>query len=89
MSSTGLPSNQKSSDRAVAAEFQQRFRDSFRIFSAPGRVNLIGEHTDYNDGFVMPAALGFYTYVAAGIRQDDKLCVDSLDFQQPCQFEHY
>ena len=82
MSSTGLPSNQESSDRAVAAEFQQRFSDSFRIFSAPGRVNLIGEHTDYNDGFVMPAALGFYAYVAAASRQDEELCVYSIDFEE-------
>src|SRR5215469_8292080 len=86
MSSTGLPSNQKSSDRAVAAEFQQRFSDSSRIFSAPGRVNLIGEHTDYNDGFVMPAALGFYTYVAAASRKDDELCAYSIDFEETREF---
>ena len=40
------------------------------IFRAPGRVNLIGEHTDYNDGFVMPAAIGYYTWVAAAQRND-------------------
>jgi galactokinase len=41
-----------------------------RIFRAPGRVNVIGEHTDYNDGFVMPAAIELYTWVAAARRED-------------------
>jgi len=44
----------------------KRFRDvygtnPYGVFRAPGRVNLIGEHTDYNDGFVMPAAIDFYS----------------------------
>jgi galactokinase len=87
MKLTRLSSTQKASDRAVAAEFQQRFGGTCRVFSAPGRVNLIGEHTDYNDGFVMPAALGFYTYVAAGARDDDRLCVYSIDFEEFREFE--
>jgi galactokinase len=87
MERTGITSHRGNTRELVIKEFQARYGQSARLFRAPGRVNLIGEHTDYNDGFVMPAALGFYTYVAAGIRQDDKLCVDSLDFQQPCQFE--
>ena len=52
--------------RELAQQFEQRFGQQPRIFRAPGRVNLIGEHTDYNDGFVMPAALEFSTYVAVG-----------------------
>ena len=43
------------------------------IVAAPGRVNVIGEHTDYNDGFVMPAAIEFYTWVAAAERKDRAL----------------
>jgi len=47
------------------------------ICRAPGRVNLIGEHTDYNDGFVMPAALDLYTYVAVSPRSDRRLRIYS------------
>jgi galactokinase len=54
--------------------FTERFHEMYGseplIVRAPGRVNLIGEHTDYNDGFVMPAAIGYYTWVAAAKRND-------------------
>src|ERR671925_117661 len=53
-----------------------------RIFRAPGRVNLIGEHTDYNDGFVMPVALEFCTYVAVAPRSDRILHVHSENFNE-------
>src|SRR5437016_630502 len=51
-----------------------------RRYRAPGRVNLIGEHTDYNDGFVMPVALDRCTWVAAAPRADGKLVVRSKAF---------
>lgn len=54
----------------LTERFKKRFSVDMRIFRAPGRVNLIGEHTDYNDGLVMPAAIGFYAWVAAGKRDD-------------------
>ena len=73
------------SARKLRQHFEQRFGDQPRIFRAPGRVNLIGEHTDYNDGFVMPAAVAFSTYVAIAARPDSKLVLHSEEF--PANFE--
>src|SRR5689334_6229857 len=71
----------------ASLEFDQlrtKFRDIYRaepaIFRAPGRVNLIGEHTDYNDGFVMPAAIEFATFVAASARDDNRIIAQSLQY---------
>ncbi len=50
------------------------------VVTAPGRVNLIGEHTDYNGGFVFPAAINFGTSVAAAKRDDRTVSVVALDF---------
>lgn len=65
---------------SLKTEFVSRFGCEPRVFRAPGRVNLIGEHTDYNDGFVLPAAIGFSTYVAAASRSDRKIRAASLNF---------
>ncbi|WDF34195.1 galactokinase [Arthrobacter agilis] len=55
----------------LAAAFTERFgTEPDGLWSAPGRVNLIGEHTDYNDGFVLPFAINQSTTVAAAVRQD-------------------
>lgn len=51
------------------------------IVRAPGRVNLIGEHTDYNDGFAMPVALSVETQIAVRRRDDTAIHVAALDFQ--------
>lgn len=56
-----------------ADKFKSHFNAQPRVFRAPGRVNLIGEHTDYNDGFVFPMALDNYTTVAISPRDDRAL----------------
>jgi galactokinase len=62
----------------TAAEFQTRFgRTPDGVWSAPGRVNLIGEHTDYNEGFVLPFAIDRRTWAAVGLRSDNTARVTS------------
>ena len=51
-----------------------------QLYWAPGRVNLIGEHTDYNDGFVLPCAINYGTVIAASPRNDNKVVVIACDF---------
>src|SRR6185437_2377147 len=53
-----------------------------QLFAAPGRVNLIGEHTDYCDGFVMPAAIDFSTIVAISPRTDGRIAAHSVNFNE-------
>jgi len=65
---------------ALARAFEAAVGRSPRLYRAPGRVNLIGEHTDYNDGFVMPIALDRDTWVAAAPRADRRLVVRSREF---------
>ena len=71
----------------LARHFEALFGSPPRIFRAPGRVNLLGEHTDYNDGFVMPCAIGFSTQVAIYPRQDRKLVIHSEEFSEQCEFD--
>ena len=58
-----------------------------RTFRAPGRVNLIGEHTDYNDGFVMPAALDFSTWVRISPLEQRKLKIFSENFNEEVEVD--
>jgi galactokinase len=71
----------------LRTEFTVRYGAEPRIFRAPGRVNLIGEHTDYNAGFVMPAAIKFFTSVAIAPRSDRQLRVRSVNFAENCEIE--
>ena len=65
----------------VTASFAARFGHApHLVVRAPGRVNLIGEHTDYNDGFVLPCAIGPATMVAVSKRHDNNVEVIAADF---------
>jgi galactokinase len=72
----------ESAGDVLTVRFQEKFGTNPHIFRAPGRVNLIGEHTDYNDGFVMPAAIEFYTWIAAAKREDRALEVYSGHYDE-------
>jgi galactokinase len=72
---------------AIAAAFRARFgRPPAGLAEAPGRVNLIGEHTDYNQGFVLPVAIDRTIAVAFALREDDRVRACSLDFDQEDEF---
>ena len=75
-------SSPESAGVLLEARFRELFSTNPLIFRAPGRVNLIGEHTDYNDGFVMPMAIGFYTWVGAGKKENRILEVYSEHFNE-------
>ncbi len=67
----------------VLEAFEKKFGDAKGVhcFFAPGRVNLIGEHTDYNGGHVLPCALSIGTYAAVRVRDDRRLRFFSLNFE--------
>ena len=68
----------------VLQAFEQQFGDTegVRLFFAPGRVNLIGEHTDYNGGHVFPCAISLGTYAAARKRTDRVMRFFSVNFEK-------
>ncbi|MBZ0297020.1 MAG: galactokinase [Anaerolineae bacterium] len=72
----------------VTHEFQKRYgSEAAFVIRAPGRVNLIGEHTDYNDGFVLPMAINRAVWIALRPRDDDQIDVYSLDMDETLHFE--
>jgi galactokinase len=71
---------------ALRRTFETLYGREPRLFSAPGRVNLIGEHTDYNDGFVLPMAIDRRTVVAAAARSDRRVRVRSLNLEEAAEF---
>src|SRR5271157_2150832 len=65
----------------------RRFQANPAIFAAPGRVNLIGEHTDYAEGFVMPAAIDFATLAGISPRTDGKIVIYSENYSKERIFD--
>lgn len=74
----------------LTRQFEQFFgagEGPIRIFFAPGRVNLIGEHTDYTGGYVFPAALSYGTYAAIRLRPDGRIRLASTSFAKRVEFD--
>ena len=70
----------------VSALFASQFGvEPSYVVASPGRINLIGEHVDYNSGFVLPAAIDKYMYVAVSERSDNALCMHAVDVNQSFQ----
>ncbi len=67
---------------SVRQKFKDRFTAEPLLVRSPGRVNLIGEHTDYNNGFVLPAAIDKAVYVGISKRDDDRIVLYSEEFNE-------
>ena len=74
-------------EKEISKKFRQIFGEIPRIFRAPGRVNLIGEHTDYNEGFVLPLAIDRACLVAGTMREDTKIEIHALDIDETASFD--
>jgi len=73
--------------RDISSRFKDLFGEECQLYRAPGRVNLIGEHTDYNDGFVMPAAIDFDCWVAISASDGSAFTVHSVNLGETREFD--
>ncbi|MDN3202936.1 galactokinase [Algoriphagus sediminis] len=71
----------------LKAEFEKLFDEEPKLFFAPGRINLIGEHTDYQEGLVLPAAIPHGIYVAISLNGKNHARLHSIDFQEDFAFD--
>src|SRR5689334_4241526 len=79
-----MPSSLKEDTKAA---FIKRYGTSPDVIAhAPGRVNIIGEHTDYNEGFVLPAAMDRTIYIVAKVRNDNVVNIQSIDYSGDATF---
>ena len=72
--------------KAIKDKFNSLFGNELRVYTSPGRVNLIGEHTDYNGGFVFPGAIDKGIYAAINPNGIDKIRAYSIDYQAMSEF---
>jgi galactokinase len=72
---------------ALRNAFAEHYGRAPRLFRAPGRVNLIGEHTDYNEGFVLPMAIDCETVAAAAPRDDRRVRAFSMNLNEAVEFD--
>lgn len=82
------PTSRIDQTKSIEESFRQVFgQDPELVVRAPGRVNLIGEHTDYNQGFVLPAAIDRYVWYAGRRRPDRTVRAYSVDFEDQAEFD--
>jgi len=75
-------------EQSVISRFEQLFGEPpMFVVRAPGRVNLIGEHTDYNDGFVLPMAINRAAWIALRPRRDSLVRIHALNFDDVAEFD--
>ncbi|MEJ0029630.1 MAG: galactokinase family protein [Bacteroidota bacterium] len=73
--------------KTIREIFSEKFKGTPSIFIAPGRINLIGEHTDYNEGFVMPAAINYHITFAIAPNGTDRYNFHALDYNETTSFD--
>src|SRR5688572_4168453 len=83
----GLPTarlilKMRAMEKLIREIFREKFDTIPLIVRSPGRINILGEHTDYNEGFVLPAAIDKYVYIAVDRRQDNAIMLYSHNFRQ-------
>ena len=71
----------------IVSKFKELYKQEPVVFRSPGRVNLIGEHTDYNEGFVLPAAINKEIYFAVAPNGTNTFRAFSFDLNEKAKFD--